>query len=633
MIGTTVAHYEIIEKLGSGGMGVVYKARDTKLNRFAALKFLPQDLDVSKSGTERFIREAQSASALDHPNICTVYEIGETEDGHLYIAMAYYDGVTLKSMLSTGPLTLRQTQDLTLQIARGLQKAHAQNIIHRDVKPANVMITSDGIAKLLDFGLAKSQGAALTKPGTVMGTVSYMSPEQAQSQFLDRRTDIWSLGVVMYEMLTGISPFKKNNEAASIYSIVYKEPERISAVRKDLPPEFASIVMKCLFKNPDERYQSMDELIADLKRMEPLPETAAVIVADFFDDEEESSATLTMPAPILELDAQKHGAAPAQPSGQTQKQQQAQPAVPVQPAPKKKRSAVPFVGVVMIAAIAAYLGLSDFGRSLFRASESPAPAIVAIDSQPAGATVILDGDSIGVTPLQDLQLQNERPHLQIKKSGFIGIDSTVRAPLGQRVSFSFMLAAQPLPVEKTASIGQLTEQKPPAEQNRRNTEAQLRTSSRSVATPTATLTLQAVPSGSVRIVDHSASASVGTPLAYNLQSGTYTVQFQHPQFGTIDTTLVLTAGQRQYLTCYFESYLNVQSLLENENPIWASVVINGRNTGETTPMADYVLAPGQYTISVAKTGYDVLEKPQVVAIKPAFSRQVIRLVFHIDKQK
>lgn len=635
MIGTTVAHYEILEKLGSGGMGVVYKARDTKLNRFAALKFLPQDLDVSKSGKERFIREAQSASALDHPNICTVYEIGETEDGHLYIAMAYYEGVTLKNIMSAEPLSLRRTHDVALQIAQGLQKAHAQNIIHRDVKPANVMVTDDGIVKLLDFGLAKSQGAALTKPGTIMGTVSYMSPEQAQSQFLDRRTDMWSLGVVMYEMLTGISPFKKNNEAATLYSIVYKEAEKVGAVRKDMPAEFSSVVMKCLFKNPDERYQSMDELIADLKKLTPLPETAPIIAADIFEDEE-SSATLTMPSPIKELDAAKKGK-PAPPSKSAHKPLPPAEPEPAQPAAaKKSRALFPVLGIAVLAAAALFFWLGDYGKTLFGTAESLPPAIVAIHSQPAGATVILDGDSVGVTPLQEFPLQNQTPHLQLKKEGFIGIDSTVKAQHGQRSTFSFMLAARPVPMHSDEMSDPQTvktagQDSPPARDA--GSETQPQKSVKPVADPPATLTVQAVPSGSVRILSHSDFVTANTPNAYNLSAGAYTVRFQHSQFGSIDTTVALRAGEKKYLICYFESYLNVQTLLENENSIWANVVVDGENTGESTPLADYILLPGEHTISVAKTGYVTLEPPRQVTVEPGFSKRVIRLVFHIKKQQ
>jgi serine/threonine protein kinase len=209
MIGQTISHYKILEKLGGGGMGVVYKAEDTKLKRLVALKFLPTELTHDEEAKVRFVHEAQAASALDHPNICNIHEIDETDDGRIFICMAYYEGETLKEKIERGPLPIDQTLDLTLQIAQGLAKAHEHGITHRDIKPANVMITKDGIAKIVDFGLAKLAGQSrLTQTGSTLGTMAYMSPEQARAEVVDHRTDIWALGVVLYEMLTGQLPFK-----------------------------------------------------------------------------------------------------------------------------------------------------------------------------------------------------------------------------------------------------------------------------------------------------------------------------------------------------------------------------------------------------------------------------------------
>ncbi|MCI0559585.1 MAG: serine/threonine protein kinase, partial [Nitrososphaera sp.] len=209
MIGQTISHYKILEKLGGGGMGVVYKAQDLKLDRFVALKFLPPHLSADEDEKKRFIHEAKAASALDHPNICAIYEIDETEDGQMFIAMAYYEGETLKKKIERGPLPIDQTIDLAIQIAQGLAKAHKHGITHRDIKPANVMITNEGVAKIVDFGLAKLAGQTkLTKSGMTVGTVAYMSPEQARGEEVDHRTDIWALGVVLYEMITGQLPFK-----------------------------------------------------------------------------------------------------------------------------------------------------------------------------------------------------------------------------------------------------------------------------------------------------------------------------------------------------------------------------------------------------------------------------------------
>ncbi len=268
MTGQTILHYRIQEKLGGGGMGVVYKAEDTRLSRTVALKFLPPEWSRDDEAKGRFIQEAQAASRLDHPNICTIYEINETDDGQLFIAMACYDGETLKKKVSSGQLSVDSVIDIALQIAQGLAKAHEKGIIHRDIKPANVMITNEGVVKILDFGLAKLAGhSSLTKDGVTLGTVAYMSPEQTRGEIVDHRTDIWALGVVLYEMLTGQLPFRGEYEQAVMYSILHEEPEPIVALHTGVPMELERIVNKSLAKNPDERYQHVDEMLVDLKSM------------------------------------------------------------------------------------------------------------------------------------------------------------------------------------------------------------------------------------------------------------------------------------------------------------------------------------------------------------------------------
>ena len=266
MIGKTISHYKITEKLGEGGMGIVYKAQDLKLDRFVALKFLPPHLTTSEEEKQRFIHEAKAASALQHNNICAIHEIDETEDGQIFICMDYYEGETLDSRIKQKPLPIEEAIDITIQIAQGLVKAHEKEIVHRDIKPANIMLTNDGVVKILDFGLAKlSTQTKLTKESTTLGTVSYMSPEQAKGEEVDYRTDIWSLGVVLYEMLCGQLPFRGEYEQAVIYSILNDNPGPIRKIDPQLSKKTENILCKLLKKEPENRYHNCKEIITDLQ--------------------------------------------------------------------------------------------------------------------------------------------------------------------------------------------------------------------------------------------------------------------------------------------------------------------------------------------------------------------------------
>ena len=280
LIGKTVSHYTILSKLGEGGMGVVYKAEDTKLKRTVALKFLPPELTRDPDAKKRFIQEAQAASSLDHNNICTVHEIGETGDGQIFIAMACYEGETLKSKIKRGPMDLREAIRIAIQVGEGLAKAHARGIVHRDIKPANVMVTDDGVAKILDFGLAKLAGQVrLTKTSSTLGTVAYMSPEQARGDDVDDRTDIWSLGVVLYEMIAGRLPFKGEHEQAMMYSISNEEPLPLPSLHPDVSKDVQGILGRALAKRPDERYQHMGDMLTNLKLCEKKLEVTSAIHA------------------------------------------------------------------------------------------------------------------------------------------------------------------------------------------------------------------------------------------------------------------------------------------------------------------------------------------------------------------
>jgi len=280
MIDKQISHYKILTNLGEGGMGVVYKAEDTRLKRIVALKFLPPSMLVSEAEKTRFIHEAQAAAALNHPNICTIYEIDEVE-GQSFIAMEFIEGQSLKEKIASGPAIplinvdgkagqVANVIDIAIQIGEGLLAAHEKGITHRDIKPANVMITNKGQAKIMDFGLAKLAGqkTRLTQTGMTVGTLAYMSPEQLQGIDADHRSDIWALGVVLYEILTGKLPFQGEYEAAMVYSILNEDPPPMISLRAGVPMELERIVNKAMAKNAKERYQHLDEILVDLRSLQ-----------------------------------------------------------------------------------------------------------------------------------------------------------------------------------------------------------------------------------------------------------------------------------------------------------------------------------------------------------------------------
>ncbi len=378
MIGKTISHYKILGKLGEGGMGVVFRAEDTSLGRTVALKFLPPELARDAAAKARLVQEARAASALDHPNICTVYEIAEAE-GATFIAMAFIDGRSLADVIASGPLKVEEAVDIALQVAAGLHEAHEKRVIHRDVKPSNIMITSGGRAKIMDFGLALSlDRTRLTKEGTTLGTVAYMSPEQARGEAVDRRADIWSLGAILHEMLTGRRPFAGEYDQAVIYSILNENPAPVTGLRSGIPLELERIVDKCLEKDPALRYQHADELATDLRR---LKEHAAGVPAE-------------------------RGAAPSRAAAQDE--EAARGARP----PRAPRSRLALVGwTILVAAAVAISGYYALPR-LFGPRRAATTAPHQSPSAPAsGAAAAAWENSIAVLPFRDLSPTGDQEYI------------------------------------------------------------------------------------------------------------------------------------------------------------------------------------------------------------------------------
>ncbi len=407
MIGQTISHFQIVKKLGQGGMGVVYLADDLVLGRKAAVKILSADYSDNPDFRARFRREAQTGAALNHPNIVTIYEVGEFEQG-AFIAMEYVDGESLAVLIAREQLYFKKALEITIQICQGLQKAHQAGIIHRDIKPGNIMIDREGQVKILDFGLAKLLGdTGLTQKSMIMGTPHYMSPEQTKGETLDYRTDIFSLGVVLYELLTQKLPFQGDSGPAVSYAIVHKNAQPISDYTSETSPGLEKIVEKALQKDPGLRYRRIDEMLSDL---------------------DSESGMHTAPAETELLIEKTRATEIIKP----------EPATKEKPSIRRKSVLMISSALILVVAILSILLFPQL-RGLFQAQDSASIGTISILTIPEGAEVFEGGNSIGTTPLSNRSIEAGLLSLRLEKSDFFSIDTSLVIEKNQVASFSFRM--------------------------------------------------------------------------------------------------------------------------------------------------------------------------------------------------
>ncbi|MFC2084595.1 serine/threonine-protein kinase [Bacteroidota bacterium] len=575
LIGQTIDNYKIVDIVGKGGMGIVYKAEDINLEKSVALKVMDPVFASDEAFIKRFKSEAKALAKVESPHIVNIYTLRITEFG-TFIVMELVEGTNLDKVIKErGAIPWQESLSIFKQLLLALKHAHYANVIHRDIKPSNVLITKESLIKLTDFGLAKVKQRDAESTVTQMhaGTLHYMSPEQIKTPTkVDFRSDIYSLGITFYEMLLGRVPFKgKGDEFSIIKAIVEQKVTDLSKINPSIPKQLSKVILKSLEKNPAKRYQSADEMLNEMEDFE---------------------------SKILHREKGSR-----KKSGGT---------TPGKPGIKKRKILYYTIGIVLLGALSIFI-VNNFLDTPSEVEQSEDPVIrneikddsirvkneiiygsMNVRSNPSEARIYLNGDYIGQTPMEIDSLIDGIYTLRLRKSGYEDFtNNEVKIYRGESNNLDVSL-------------------------------------SRVKEVVKANLTLRASPGGSVYIDNRLAGETFNESITERLNPGSHNIKFVHPEFGTKTTSVSLQEGESKNLVCYFQHTVNIQSLDENEESVFASILINNSNTEMYTPR-EIKLGAGTYEIHVRREGYETIEGVKTVEIKPDFSENLFPIVFHMKK--
>jgi serine/threonine protein kinase len=573
IIGKVIDSYKITAVLGKGGMGIVYKAQDMTLDRDVALKMMDAQLAADQNFLKRFQSEAKALAKLQNPGIVTIFALRETELG-LCIVMEFVEGRTLADRIREGgAVPVNEAVPIFQQILSALSHAHDAGIVHRDIKPSNVMITPQGSVKVTDFGLAKIQQlTAVTVTVGTGGTLYYMSPEQVKGLAnVDHRGDIYSLGMTLYEAVVGKIPFKDSDTDYSIrQAIVEGKIPPPDKFNPDLPKELVRVVMRSIEKEPSKRFQTAAEMNEALARLAP----------------------------------------------EAQKARRPEPQATVLEVPEKRSSSkrLILIGAGVVVAITLFFLIQNL--------LVPSTAMLAISTVPPGSLVVVDGQSVGITPV-NYRAKPGTVRLQLQHEGFTSRDTSITVKEGDVLTLS-------IPMQKTSTFTgtEATQGK----ESQKTIPLQDQRTQDAPGNLAAKLIAQAIPTGSVSVDGNIKSGNSAAAKEIQVMAGDRVVTFQHPTYGSAKFTLSIRAGETKKLTCYFESYVSIQTLGESGGGVWGTIVVDGQNTGVQTPRDRYPLGPGRHLITVARSGYETVEGEKEVVVQPTMQERVIPLSFRLKKK-